>query len=140
MSLYSVTIEGESYTVRALARRGSVITFEIDGKEYSSAIQTPPRAPLSRIFVTPLGDDRESTSATSARSSVQSDVKAPLPGIVSDVKVAVGDKVTAGATLVVIEAMKMENPIKAPRDCVIKTVEIKKGQDVQHGAVLITLE
>lgn len=138
MSLYSVTIEGESYTVRVLARRGAVLTFEINGIEHSATIKPGPA--LSRATVTPILDNREATAAAGGRVIAQSEVKAPLPGIISDVKVQVGDPVRAGATLIVIEAMKMENPIKAPRDGVIKTVEVKKGQDVQHGALLVTLE
>jgi biotin carboxyl carrier protein len=140
MSLYAVTVAGRTYTVRALARRGSVITFEIEGQEYSSVIKPHTQVASAPVTVAPILDERESTTTSSARATAQSEVKAPLPGIISDMKVKVGDTISAGATLLVIEAMKMENPIKAPRDGVIKTVEVKKGQDVQHGALLITLE
>jgi biotin carboxyl carrier protein len=141
MSLFTVTVEGRAYTVQVIARQGSLLTFEVDGRQYSAAIPARPSSVTSRTSIVPVtGERRARTDAASAHGSAQPEVKAPLPGIISDVKVKAGDTVKTGSTLLVIEAMKMENPIKAPRDCVIKSVEVKKGQDVQHGAVLITLE
>jgi biotin carboxyl carrier protein len=141
MSVYTVTVEGRAYTVQVIARQGSLLTFEVDGRQYCATALTHPFAVTSRTSVVPVtGERRTRAEAGSAHASAQSEVKAPLPGIISDVKVQAGDTVKTGSTLIVIEAMKMENPIKAPRDCVIKTVEVSKGQDVQHGAVLITLE
>jgi biotin carboxyl carrier protein len=61
-----------------------------------------------------------------------------MPGIVSEVKVAPGAEVKAGDLLVVIEAMKMENPLKATSDAVVDTVRVQKGQEVSAGEILVT--
>jgi biotin carboxyl carrier protein len=69
-----------------------------------------------------------------------SDLKAPMPGLVLETKVAPGTEVTAGQALVVLEAMKMENVLKAEADGVVKSVPIEKGQAVDKNQVLIEFE
>ena len=66
-------------------------------------------------------------------------VKAPMPGLVVRVTVAVGQRVEAGTGLVVVEAMKMENELRAPRPGVVETVHVAPGQAVEKGAPLVTL-
>jgi len=64
-------------------------------------------------------------------------IKAPMPGLVIDLKVTTGDTVKAGDPLLILEAMKMENILKSPGDGTIKNVKIKKGESVEKGQVLI---
>ena len=67
-------------------------------------------------------------------------LRAPMPGLVVRVLVAVGDQVAAGAGLVVIEAMKMENELKAAAPGVVRRVLVEPGTGVEKGAVLVELE
>ena len=64
-------------------------------------------------------------------------IKAPMPGLIIDLKVQSGDTVKAGDPLLILEAMKMENIIKSPGEGVVKTVKIKKGESVEKNQVLI---
>jgi pyruvate carboxylase subunit B len=67
-------------------------------------------------------------------------VKAPMPGLVIRVTVTEGQKVVAGAGLVVVEAMKMENELKATHAAVVKKVHVAPGAVVEKGAPLVTIE
>jgi biotin carboxyl carrier protein len=67
-------------------------------------------------------------------------VRAPMPGLVVRVEVAAGDTVAAGAGLVVVEAMKMENELRAPAAGVVKEIHVVAGAAVEKGAPLVTLE
>jgi len=66
-------------------------------------------------------------------------VRAPMPGLVVRIEVAEGQQVDAGAGLVVVEAMKMENELRAPRSGMVQTVHVAIGQAVEKGASLVTL-
>lgn len=64
-------------------------------------------------------------------------LKAPMPGLVLNVMVAVGDEVKKGDSLLVLEAMKMENIIKSPADAVVKKIGVKQGDKIEKNTVLI---
>ena len=66
-------------------------------------------------------------------------VEAPMQGLVISVDVSLGQKVKAGETLILLEAMKMENPIVAPIDGTVEGIHISKGDTVETGALLISL-
>ena len=67
------------------------------------------------------------------------EVHAPMPGLIVDVLVSVGDTVTEGQTVVILESMKMQNELKAPRSGVVQTVERLKGSTVDKNALLLVI-
>ena len=72
--------------------------------------------------------------------AANTDIKAPMPGKVLSVIVKVGDSITKGEGILILEAMKMENVLKAESDCVIKSILIDAGQSVEKGQLMIELE
>lgn len=66
-------------------------------------------------------------------------MNAPMPGVVLKILVAVGDEVTKGTPLLILEAMKMEHQLAAPSDGVIASINCKEGELVQPGLDLVTL-
>ncbi|MBT8323499.1 MAG: acetyl-CoA carboxylase biotin carboxyl carrier protein subunit, partial [Eudoraea sp.] len=69
-----------------------------------------------------------------------SSIEAPMPGLILDINVSVGQEVNEDDALLVLEAMKMENIITAPRGGVIKAIHISKGNPVDKGQLLIEFE
>jgi biotin carboxyl carrier protein len=65
------------------------------------------------------------------------EIKAPMPGLVLELRVAEGDEVKKGDPILVLEAMKMENILKSPTDGTIKKINVKKGQAVEKNQVLV---
>lgn len=81
-----------------------------------------------------------STRRPAAEQQDDAALSAPMPANVVDVKAAVGNRVSKGDLLVMLEAMKMELPIRAPRDATVKSVLCRVGDLVQPGVPLIELQ
>jgi biotin carboxyl carrier protein len=79
----------------------------------------------------------EKMGMSEATASKINNVKAPMPGLIIDLKIKVGDTVNAGDPLLILEAMKMENVLKSPGAGTIKSIKIKKGDSVEKGQILI---
>ena len=75
-----------------------------------------------------------------ASSQKINEIKAPMPGLVLDILVEVGQEVHQGDTVLVLEAMKMENNIKTPADAVVKEILCEKGQAIDKNDILIVFE
>ncbi|WP_295988360.1 biotin/lipoyl-containing protein [uncultured Alistipes sp.] len=153
MKDYSLKINGHNYDVQiddvnetsALAHvvvNGVAYEVEIEGAKTLPASK-PQVAPAPKsansAMITPSGAAPSPRIAAAAPTSGYA-VKCPLPGTVLGVKVAVGDTVTAGQTLLVLEAMKMENNIDADRGGVVKEILVQQGATVMEGDNLIVIE
>ena len=153
MKDYSLKINGHNYDVQiddvnetsALAHvvvNGVAYEVEIEGAKTLPASK-PQVAPAPKsansAMITPSGAAPSPHIAAAAPTSGYA-VKCPLPGTVLGVKVAVGDTVTAGQTLLVLEAMKMENNIDADRGGVVKEILVQQGATVMEGDNLIVIE
>ncbi|GAI04854.1 unnamed protein product [marine sediment metagenome] len=67
------------------------------------------------------------------------DITSPIPGLIIEIKKQVGDKVKAGETVIILEAMKMENAIITPAKGVVKEIKVKKGEKIDTGNLLMIL-
>jgi acetyl/propionyl-CoA carboxylase alpha subunit len=82
----------------------------------------------------------EEMGLTKETNSVQTDLVAPMPGLIVDVLTKPGAQVHVGDGLLVLEAMKMENTLTASRDGIVKSISVKKSDTVDKGMVLIEFE
>lgn len=145
-------IDGQSFNAD-LQRIGKLGLYSLllDSKSYEVHVQETERNGY-RVMVSSQGyegyevqvlDERayraSQVSGASAGGAGDSAIKAPIPGLVVKVLVEEGAEVAAGQTLVILEAMKMENELRAPRPGVIATIKAKPGNSVNQGDVLVTL-
>ncbi|HEV8305450.1 MAG TPA: biotin/lipoyl-containing protein [Gemmatimonadales bacterium] len=147
-----VTVDGERLDAHLAAVAGTpVYHLLLGGSSWTVAAQAlEGLAPLrwalgavgERLEVDVVDERSRQIQALTARGRAVPGggvVKAPMPGLVVRVEVAAGHRVEAGAGLVVVEAMKMENELRAPRPGVVETVHVAAGQAVEKGAPLVTL-
>ena len=94
---------------------------------------------LIQDYTTPAAQTTQVVKPAAA-SGGKSGVKSPLPGVILDIKVNVGDTVKKGQTIVILEAMKMENNINADKDGKITAINVNKGDSVLEGTDLVIIE
>lgn len=111
----------------------------VDGVVYDVTVEETSNAGAASAPAAPVQKPATKPAAAPAGAKGGVSVKAPMPGSIMQVNVAVGDKVKKGAVLCVLEAMKMENEIMAPQDGVVASVEVKKGDSVTTDALLVTM-
>ncbi|MCF0205371.1 MAG: biotin/lipoyl-binding protein [Muribaculaceae bacterium] len=144
MKEYKYKINGNAYTVTVGEIEGNFAQVEVNGVPYKVELQNEVKAPTvakPKTSAAPRTSGGEKVvSKPAASTGSASAVKSPLPGVVVDIKVSVGDAVKAGNVVAVLEAMKMENDICAPKDGVVKQIVVSKGDSVLEGTDLIVIE
>ena len=144
MKEYKIKINGNKYNVTIDEVEGSAAKVEVNGTPFKvefekpiskpktiSVVNRPVAAPAAGVA--PAGKPAAAPAATGGAT-----VNSPLPGVVLEVKVKDGDKVTKGQVIMILEAMKMENAIEAPCDGTV-TVKAQKGDSVLEGAPLAVI-
>ena len=149
MNKFEYKVQGVDYEVEIEEMEGNIakvsvngIPFEVELKQPinpAKAITRPKVAiPVARPAAT-AAPVAAAPAAPAAPAGAGTPVKAPLPGTISAVNVKVGDKVNAGDTVVILEAMKMQNNIEAENSGTVTSVVVTPGDSVMEGATLITI-
>ena len=144
MKEYKYKINGNVYKVAVGDIDNGIAQVEVNGTPYKVELDQA-AAPVKvvsapKATAAPRTATGEKVIAKASSNLGAHQIKAPLPGVVISIPVKVGQAVTAADTVLVLEAMKMENAIHAGRDGKIASIDVNPGDSVLEGNVLITLE
>lgn len=144
---FRLTLNGKTFQVDALSLEHGSLSLLVDGQSYNiefeengDEIGTLVRGQVNRTDVADERRLRMRAAAGSFTVEGRQVVLAPMPGKVVKVLVKVGDEVTEGQGLVVVEAMKMENELKSPKAGKVTEVFAKEGTPVENNAKLVVVE
>ncbi len=140
MKEYKYKINGNPYTVTVGEPEKGKVTVEVNGVPYSVELEEEPKAAAAPVHPAVTHRPAAKTAAPAQPAATKKSEKSPLPGIIVAIKVKPGDTVKRGDTLIILEAMKMENNIPATTSGVIKEVCVNTGDSVLDGADLVTYE
>ena len=140
MKEYKYTINGNKYEVAIGDIVENIATVTVNGEEYKVEMEKEPEPEKKVVVARPAAKPAAPASAPAGKVNVNNALKAPLPGVVTEVKVAVGDEVKAGDTVVVLEAMKMANNLEAENDGKVTSVLVKEGDSVMEDTPLVVIE
>ena len=141
---YKYTINGNKYEVAIADIVENTAIVTVNGEEYKVEMEPEP-VEEKKVVVRPAAantpnEPSESNNTSTVGTASGDAVKAPLPGVITEICVNVGDEVQAGDTVVVLEAMKMANNIEAEKAGKITAVCVKQGQTVMEDDALVVIE
>lgn len=160
MAKYEYKVKGVDYVVEIQDVEGNIANVTVNGIPFEVEMKQPVKSSKQKVKLndgqnnvsaspaastSPATGSSPAASSDSASSSKQATpaagkpVVAPLPGTINEIKVKVGDKVNAGDTVVVLEAMKMQNNIDAETSGTIASINVNKGDAVMEGDTLVTI-
>lgn len=143
MKQYKYKINGNLYNVTVNDVEDNIANVEVNGTSYKVELDKPVKSRSETGD--PSGSRSENGNRCSGSNqttdSFQKDgVKSPLPGVILDIKVKEGDTVKRGQTIIILEAMKMENNINANKDGKVAEIKVNKGDSVLEGTDLVIIE
>ena len=160
MAKYEYKVKGVDYVVEIQDVEGNIANVTVNGIPFEVEMKQPVKSSKQKVKLnegqnnvsaspaastSPATGSSSAANSDSASSSKQATpaagkpVVAPLPGTINEIKVKVGDKVNAGDTVVVLEAMKMQNNIDAETSGTIASINVNKGDAVMEGDTLVTI-
>ena len=160
MVKYEYKVKGVDYVVEIQDIEGNIANVTVNGIPFEVEMKQPVKSCKQKVKLTDGQNNISASSVASAGSAAGSSsaassdsassskqatpaagkpVVAPLPGTINEIKVKVGDKVNTGDTVVVLEAMKMQNNIDAETSGTITSINVNKGDAVMEGDTLVTI-
>ncbi len=143
MKKFKFTIRGNDYDVQILNIEDDSAEIEVNGSTYQveihKEVKTTKTPKLTRPTVVPTAESDKAKTAKPTERKGAGVVKAPLPGTIIELKVKVGDAVKIGDTILIMEAMKMENNIKADKSGKITAISVNNGDSVLEGDTLVEI-
>ena len=158
MTKYQYTVKGVDYEVEIQDIEGNIANVTVNGIPFEVEMKQPVKAGKQKVKLSEerraegseerrvKSEESNSSSASAASTSSAPTAAAgkpgvaPLPGTINEIKVKVGDKVNAGDTVVILEAMKMQNNIEAETSGTITSINVNKGDAVMEGDTLVTIK
>lgn len=161
MRRYTLNISGKEYVVDVQETDFDQFEVQVGGQSYSVSLSedqtvggvaaAAPAAAAAPVAAAPKAAPAAAAPAAApaapkaaaapkkpAGGGGKGALKAPMPGVILEVNVKPGDKVTRGQQVAILDAMKMHNVVGAPRDGTIAEVCVAAGQSVAHGDVIVT--
>ena len=144
MKEYKYTINGTKYEVAIGDIVDNIASVTVNGEEFKVEMEKEAEPEKKKPVLGKPASAAESSSdapaADKAAVNKNNAVKAPLPGVITDIKVAVGDEVQAGDTVIVLEAMKMANNLQAEKSGKVTAICVKIGESVMEDDALLVIE
>ncbi|MCD6543046.1 MAG: hypothetical protein J7K34_00900 [Flavobacteriaceae bacterium] len=139
MKNFKFRIHDNNYKVRILSHEGNMINLEVNGTSYSVKMKEDILISKTPTLVR-AASQRPSEPLKVNPSSQKTKILSPLPGSIFAINIKVGDTIKEGDSMLILEAMKMENEITAEISGVISVIHVKVGQQVLQNDPLIELE
>ncbi len=146
MPTYEITVDGKTYTVEVGDVSSSPVQVVVNGQAKSvdlKAVAAPAAQPApaaEQLAAEPVEQAEPAAAAPQPAGGADGQVvKAPMPGKILSVSVAVGDQITEGDTFCTLEAMKMEMPVSSTATGTIAAVHVAPGSNVANDDPLITV-
>ena len=133
-----IKIKSQNYLLRINNYFYEICTEKIDNNEYSLFVNGYKVETISRTEL----QERAATLINAATISYNHkvEIKAPMPGLIIKIKKNIGESINQGESILILEAMKMENDLKAPVSGVVKDISVAEGNAVEKGDILFSIK
>ena len=139
MKTYKFTISGNKYTVNIKSFEDNIAEIEVNGTPYTVELEQEIKTTKTPKLIRPERPGPK-PSIEIQKGSGLSKITAPLPGTIFKIITKQGDSVKKGDTVLIMEAMKMENNILAEKEGIVKQILVSEGDSVLQGDLLIEIE
>lgn len=144
MKEYKYTINGNKFEVSIGEIKDNVASITVNGECFNVEMEKEPEPEKKKVVIKPVAQPQpqaeSSAKSASAKVNTNNALKSPLPGVITDIKVSVGDNVSAGDTVVVLEAMKMANNLEAEKSGKVTAIMVQIGESVMEDTPLVIIE
>lgn len=141
MANFKYTIDGKEYLVEIGEVTDTLANVTVNGEAFEVELEKPAEPEKKKpVLGQPKAESSEAEVTSSANINANNALKAPLPGVVTEIKVAVGDEVKEGDVLVVLEAMKMANNLESEKAGKVTAICVKVGENVMEDTPLVVVE